>query len=651
MENSKFKLGLIFSIILLFFSASLIPSISGDTNNIDNLLTKGTPKSCSLNDDESLAYWSFDEGSGTTAYDYSGHSFDGLIYGADWTTGYLSYALDFNGNSDYVSVDTYSEELGFNKSDDYKISVWIKSTSNDAGMIYQVSSDIYILPIAYIRLNPDGTLEVKVQATEECGVEVHSTNTYNDGLWHYIEFIYHGCPDTSDPTLELYIDQEFIGSDTDYLCPMISQQFKRAKIGMKSYESAEYFHGLIDELKVYKKPGENQPLGVPIINGQTVGVVGEEYSYIFLTMDPDEDYIYYLVDWGDNTSTGWIGPYNSSENVVLSHSWSITDDYDIKARVKDTFDISDWGILHIDIFSNPNGEEPPSGDDNGTSGNGSLKTDASLSEKYGIVGVPINFDGSKSSDLVGIIVGYRWDFTSDGIYETDWLNNPKTTYTFNLEGTFKVTLQIKNNNDLTDIDQINITILKGFNNPPTKPIITGSNIETQNKNIYFTAVSTDLDNDYLQYNFSWGDSQETSSEFFASGIAAPFSHSWSNAGVYTITVYAFDNKTISETTSFVILIDVCFVEKIGYLLDSDSDGIYDIFHFNYTGMETIAKKTNDGYLLDTNGDGKSDYIYDLESGLSSYTEEKNGEKTPGFELISVVCAIALVLLWKKKRKL
>jgi hypothetical protein len=155
----------------------------------------------------------------------------------------------------------------------------------------------------------------------------------------------------------------------------------------------------------------------------------------------------------------------------------------------------------------------------------------------------------------------------------------------------------------------------------------------------------------LQYNFNWGDLQENSSEFFASGIAITVGHSWSDAGIYTITVYAFDNKTISETASFVILIDVCFVEKIGYLIDTNSDGTYDIFHFNYTDMETITKQINDGYLLDTNGDGKSDYIYNLESGLSSYNEEKNGEKTPGFELISVFCIIALVLLWKKKRKL
>ncbi|GAH26687.1 unnamed protein product, partial [marine sediment metagenome] len=91
----------------------------------------------SLNDGL-LAYWNFDEGSGNTAYDSSGNN-DGIINGATWTTGYSGYALDFDGTDDYVDLDIHSENLGFNKTDSYKISVWINSTSTSAGMIYSMS--------------------------------------------------------------------------------------------------------------------------------------------------------------------------------------------------------------------------------------------------------------------------------------------------------------------------------------------------------------------------------------------------------------------------------------------------------------------------------------------------------------------------------
>jgi len=347
MKDSKYRTGLIFSIIILCFSAGLIPSISGDIEKINNLSTKEAFKNFSMNNDELLAYWNFDEGGGDIAHDYSGHGYNGVIYGADWTTGYSGYALDFNGNSDYVSFDTYSQELGFNKSDDYKISVWIKSTSTDSGMIYQLSSDIFVFPLAYIELDSDGTLEVKVQATETCGVEVHSIDSYNDGLWHYIEFIYHSGSDTTDPTLDLYVDQEFIGSDTDWLCTMNFNQFKKAKIGIKSYESTDYFDGVIDEVKVYKKT--NQPPNAPTIDGPATGKVDEDYNFTFVTTDLDGDKVKYYIDWGDdNSDVTDLNP--SGTQVILNHIWIEKGTYTIKVEAEDEhFSVSSETTLTITI--------------------------------------------------------------------------------------------------------------------------------------------------------------------------------------------------------------------------------------------------------------------------------------------------------------
>jgi len=50
-----------------------------------------------------VAYWKFDEGSGTTAYDSVGGN-DGAVYGAQWTTGQVAGALEFDGAGDYVEV-------------------------------------------------------------------------------------------------------------------------------------------------------------------------------------------------------------------------------------------------------------------------------------------------------------------------------------------------------------------------------------------------------------------------------------------------------------------------------------------------------------------------------------------------------------------
>jgi prepilin-type N-terminal cleavage/methylation domain-containing protein len=63
------------------------------------------------NKDPSLVgYWSFDEGTGTIAYDYSGNGNNGTLYNFNWTAtsgwtrGKVGYALNFDGNNDYVEI-------------------------------------------------------------------------------------------------------------------------------------------------------------------------------------------------------------------------------------------------------------------------------------------------------------------------------------------------------------------------------------------------------------------------------------------------------------------------------------------------------------------------------------------------------------------
>ena len=53
------------------------------------------------------------------------------------------------------------------------------------------------------------------------------------------------------------------------------------------------------------------------------------------TSDPDGDQLYYLWDWGDNTTSDWLGPYNSGEEIIASHSWSDEGVYEIKVKAKD----------------------------------------------------------------------------------------------------------------------------------------------------------------------------------------------------------------------------------------------------------------------------------------------------------------------------
>jgi outer membrane protein assembly factor BamB len=92
-------------------------------------------------------------------------------------------------------------------------------------------------------------------------------------------------------------------------------------------------------LHAFGKQGSN--LLTPNVNCPTSGNPKTSYIYNFKSMFPFGNDIYYYVNWGDQMNTGWFDPYNYSEEVIFSHSWYACGDFNIRAKVKDTFNL--WG--------------------------------------------------------------------------------------------------------------------------------------------------------------------------------------------------------------------------------------------------------------------------------------------------------------------
>jgi hypothetical protein len=101
----------------------------------------------------------------------------------------------------------------------------------------------------------------------------------------------------------------------------------------------------------YKTVEEWQPFGDPTLaiaeesnppakpsrpSGPENGNTGISYTYSTSTTDPNNDKVYYMFDWGDGTTSGWIGPYNSGSSGSASKSWNTEGSYVIKAVAKDT---------------------------------------------------------------------------------------------------------------------------------------------------------------------------------------------------------------------------------------------------------------------------------------------------------------------------
>ncbi len=81
---------------------------------------------------------------------------------------------------------------------------------------------------------------------------------------------------------------------------------------------------------------QNNPPEIPDMPiGLTKGKKEIEYNYKFKAIDPDDDKIFYFIDWGDGSDSRWLGPYDSGKKITKSHSWSSEDLYKIRVKVKD----------------------------------------------------------------------------------------------------------------------------------------------------------------------------------------------------------------------------------------------------------------------------------------------------------------------------
>jgi hypothetical protein len=176
-----------------------------------------------------VAYWAFDETSGTTAHDSAG-THDGTVSGAQWTSdGKFGNALNFNGSA-YVNIG----DLGLNG--DWTVCFWAKSNNN---------SDIIYYPIGLG--SPDkgifmgGThIQVRQHAGLYDGNFLLKTETsVQTGVWYHLAVVKNG------PTYSIYVNG--VCEKTGGLSDIDLTNFK---IGARPDRFA-YFKGIIDDVGVW----------------------------------------------------------------------------------------------------------------------------------------------------------------------------------------------------------------------------------------------------------------------------------------------------------------------------------------------------------------------------------------------------------------
>ena len=202
-----------------------------------------------VNPNPYVAYYMFDETSGTTASDSSGSGYNGTINaGCSWVAGHINNALNFNGTSGSMTV----PNLGASFSG-FSIVGWINVTALPAGTGWQAaslaSSDNWGSgAVAMLLLGPNsgthaGQLQLSVNGAPGNDLVWSATNFGSYlGTWVHVAAVY------STTGAKVYFNGVPDGTAT--FSTSQTADFSTIKVGTWNGNS-RYFSGKMDDLRFY----------------------------------------------------------------------------------------------------------------------------------------------------------------------------------------------------------------------------------------------------------------------------------------------------------------------------------------------------------------------------------------------------------------
>ena len=159
---------------------------------------------------------------------------------------------------------------------------------------------------------------------------------------------------------------------------------------------------------------------------------------------------------------------------------------------------------------------------------------------FGYTSQILLFFANDSYDPDGNIIGYRWDFESDGHWNTEWINDTFCFHTYSQPGNYTVRLQVKDDDGATASDYHNITIQelpekKMLPIPVTKVKYEGF----VNENITFdSSGSYDPDGNITGFTWYFGDGNIS---FERNPV-----HSYADEGYYFVYLKVTDDGNLSN---------------------------------------------------------------------------------------------------------
>ena len=194
-----------------------------------------------------LAYYKFNESSGSLVTDHSGNGLHGQIVGsAEWSEGRFGGALLFNGSDSYVDC---GNDPRFNITNEISLMAWVKPFDIGDGQ-----HDPWITKGDHswaLKEYLDGQCEFFVYDSGWMSVRKELDASYND-QWHHYAGVYDGA------RLRLFFDGS-LQSIVDHAGSIGSSDFP-VHLAHNSEASDRFFNGLLDEVRIYNIALSNEQI-------------------------------------------------------------------------------------------------------------------------------------------------------------------------------------------------------------------------------------------------------------------------------------------------------------------------------------------------------------------------------------------------------
>jgi hypothetical protein len=189
-----------------------------------------------------VLYLTFDEGSGSIVYDYSGNNNNGnLVNDPTWVDGKFGKALSFDGVDDYVGI---GDVLGFEGTAPFSVVLWVFDRGFNGKWVRLVSKEKIAAPRQGWLIFRSASANRYGLARWRDGIGNSVVIDYTPNRWNFIAFTYNGSHMIG------YLNGALISSSPSTLS-LISTGTPLT-IG-KTSDGTDFFNGTIDEVRIYNR--------------------------------------------------------------------------------------------------------------------------------------------------------------------------------------------------------------------------------------------------------------------------------------------------------------------------------------------------------------------------------------------------------------